>query len=194
MGDRADRPSLARGFGPSALATPANAITAGRVILLPFLVWAMVGGATRLALGIFVLLAATDGLDGLLARRQGATRSGAYLDPLADKVVVLTALAVLAGQGRAPWFAVALMAVREVAVSLWRSVAGRRGVTVPASRAGKLKTVLQLLCVGLFLLAVDSLALVVLWAAVAVSLLSGLDYALRSRDLVRRQTVGGSPP
>ena len=191
MGDRADRASLAAGFGPSALATPANAVTAARVILLPFLVWAMVGGATRLALGIWIVLSASDGVDGLLARRQGATRSGAYLDPLADKVVVLTALAVLAAQRRAPWVAVLLIGVREVAVSLWRSLAGRRGISVPASRAGKLKTLLQLVSVGLFLLPVDPVALAALWAAVAVSLLSGLDYALRSRDLVRRQISTG---
>ena len=191
MGDRADRPSLAPGFGPSALATPANAVTAARVILLPFLVWAMVGGAARLALGIWIVLAASDGVDGLLARRQGATRSGAYLDPLADKVVVLTALAVLAGQRRAPWVAVLLIGVREVAVSLWRSIAGCRGISLPASRAGKLKTLLQLVSVGLFLLPLDPVALAALWASVAVSLLSGLDYAVRSRDLVRRQTARG---
>lgn len=179
MGDRALHPVGA--FGPSALATPANAVTLARVLLLPFLVWAMVGRADGWAFAIWVVLGVSDSVDGIIARRQGATRSGAYLDPLADKVVVLTALAVLAGQRRAPWMAVLLIALREVAVSVWRSAAGRRGVSLPASRAGKLKTVLQILSVGFFLIPVRAVALVLLWAAVAVALLSALDYAARSR-------------
>ena len=177
-----------RGFGPSALATPANAITAARVLLLPFLVWAMVSRTDRLALAIWVVLGVSDSLDGVLARRQGTTRSGAYLDPLADKAVVLTALAVLAGQERAPWVPVLLIALREVAVSLWRSWLARRGVSVPASRAGKVKTVLQIVAVGFFLLPAHTVGLVVLWAAVAVTVISGVDYFLRSRQLAR---VGG---
>src|SRR5687767_12599324 len=137
----------APGFGPTALATPANAVTAGRVLLLPFFVWAAVAGRTGLALAIWIVLGLSDSFDGLLARRQGTTRSGAYLDPLADKAVVLTALAVLAGQRRAPWLPVALIALREIAVSAWRSVFGRRGISVPASRAGKVKTVVQIVSV-----------------------------------------------
>lgn len=182
MGHRAARPPLSV-FGPTALATPANAVTVARVLLLPFLVWAMVARADRLALTVWVALALSDALDGVIARRQGTTRSGAYLDPLADKVVVLTALAVLVGQRRAPWLAVVLIGIREVGVSLWRSVAGRRGVSVPASPVAKVKTALQMLSVGLFMSSLRPAALLVLWAAVVVALVSGYDYARRTRQL-----------
>ena len=188
MGDRADRElgglgglRASRGFGPSALVTPANAVTAGRVIVLPFLVWAMVARADRFALVLWIAVGLSDSLDGVLARRQGATRSGAYLDPLADKAVVLTALAVLAGQHRAPWVAVLVIGVREMAVSLWRSVLARRGASVPASRAGKLKTLLQVLAVGFVLLHVRAAGAFFLWTAVVVALGSAVDYFLRSR-------------
>jgi CDP-diacylglycerol--glycerol-3-phosphate 3-phosphatidyltransferase len=172
-------PAVERHFGPSALATPANAVTAGRVVLLPFLVWAMVARHDGLAVSIWIVLGLSDSLDGLLARRQGATRSGAYLDPLADKMVVLTALAVLAGQHRAPWLAVALIAVREAVISVWRSIAARRGISIPAGRGGKLKTVLQIVSVGFFLIPVRSVALVLLWLAVVVAWASGADYLVR---------------
>lgn len=178
----ARRPSA---FGPSALATPANAVTVARVLLLPFLIWAMAQRADAVALGIWVLLAMSDGVDGVIARRQGTTRSGAYLDPLADKVVVLTALALLSAQHRAPWVAFVLIAAREVVISLWRSVAGRRGVTVPASRAGKLKTLLQMLAVGAFLAHLRVVAPAILWASVVVAFTSAGGYLRRTPELWR---------
>ena len=90
--DVAIRASRRSGFGPSALATPANAVTAARLLVTPLMVLLIVrdGPAWTTVAGWF-LLASTDGLDGYLARRQGTTRSGAFLDPLADKICVLAA-------------------------------------------------------------------------------------------------------
>ena len=86
------------------------------------------------------MLAGTDGLDGWLARRQGTTRSGAFLDPLADKVLVLGAMSALVAIDRWWWVPVALIAAREIAISLYRSWVARQGVSVPARPLAKVKT------------------------------------------------------
>ncbi|HEX6381159.1 MAG TPA: CDP-alcohol phosphatidyltransferase family protein, partial [Acidimicrobiia bacterium] len=109
-------------FGPSALLTPANLVTALRFALtIPLLqVIATDGVSWRATVG-WIILASTDGLDGWLARRDGTTRSGAFLDPLADKFLVLGAMAALVAKGVLWWLPVALIAVREVALSGYRS-------------------------------------------------------------------------
>ena len=83
-----------------------------------------------------------------MARRHGTTRSGAFLDPLADKAVVLGALIALAAQGHLPWLPVVLITVREVGMQVYRSWVGRRGVSIPARNSAKLKTFVQDLAVG----------------------------------------------
>lgn len=171
---------MAAGFGPSALATPANAITVARLLATPFVFAAVLAAAPSwwtLALWIFV--AASDGLDGWLARRQGSTRSGAFLDPLSDKVLVLAAMAALVARSLFWWVPVALIALRELAVSVWRSRAGRRGVSVPARQWAKAKTIVQEVAVGFALLPLSGsapISKVVLWAAVGLTLVTGLDY------------------
>src|ERR671930_1898712 len=132
-------------FGPSALRTPANLVTALRFALtIPLLQLIATDGVSWRATVGWIMLASTDGLDGWLARRDGTTRSGAFLDPLADKFLAIGGLASLAAKGIFPWAAVVLIAAREVGVSLFRTVAGRRGVSMPARNLGKTKTVFQL--------------------------------------------------
>lgn len=171
---------MATGFGPSALATPANAITVGRLLAAPFVVAALLAGAPSWwTLIIWFAVSMTDGIDGWLARRQGSTRSGAFLDPLSDKVLVLGAMAALVVKGLVWWVPVAVIAFREVAVSIWRSRAGRRGVSVPARWWAKAKTVLQELAIGAALVPLANfpgLGTTLLWVAVALTLLTGLDY------------------
>ncbi|MGD9797198.1 MAG: CDP-alcohol phosphatidyltransferase family protein [Acidimicrobiia bacterium] len=168
-------------FGPSALATPANAVTISRVLLTPLLLVSIAGtGASWPGLALWVALSASDGIDGYLARRHGVTRSGAFLDPLADKFLVLGAMAVLVVTDVFWWLPVALVAGREVAMSLYRSVAGRSGVSVPARRSAKLKTVVQEVAVGLAICPAFEdnplLATTVLWAATGLTLLTGAQY------------------
>ncbi len=170
-------------FGPSALLTPANFVTALRFALtIPLLqVIATDGVSWRATVG-WIILASTDGLDGWLARRDGTTRSGAFLDPLADKFLAIGGLASLAARGIFPWVAVILITVREVGVSLYRTVAGRRGISMPARNLGKMKTVFQLVAVGVALCPstaeYSNLALSILWMAVALTVVSGLDIVL----------------
>lgn len=173
-------------FGPSALLTPANAITALRLLAAPLMIaLVMVWGPNW---GIFLLwgvLSFTDGIDGWVARRQGTTRSGAFLDPLADKVVVLGALVALVAKGIIWWLPVAVIAAREVGMSVYRSVAGRRGVSLPARNTAKVKTVLQDVAIALCLvppLAHHSGFLgIAVWVAAALTLFTGGQYFLDAR-------------
>jgi len=97
------------------------------------------------------LLAMSDGIDGWLARKQGTTRSGAFLDPLADKIVVLGAMVALVAKGIVWWLPVVIIAVREIAMSVYRSVVGRHGVSIPARNSAKLKTLVQDIAIGMCL-------------------------------------------
>jgi CDP-diacylglycerol---glycerol-3-phosphate 3-phosphatidyltransferase len=181
---------MATDFGPSALITPANGVTVGRLAATPLLLVMILRlGTSWLALGAWVLLAGTDGLDGWLARRHGTTRSGAFLDPLADKVLVLGALLALVDKGRFWWVPVGLIAVREVGISVYRSRMARRGVSVPARPSAKAKTVLQDVAVGFALLPTTGshhprVATTVLWVAVAFAAVSAAQYLLDGRRFV----------
>ena len=177
-------------FGPSALATPANAVTLARVVALPLLVALIVGTGTEWpALGAWVVLAGSDCVDGWLARRHGATRSGAFLDPLADKILVLGAMFALVAKGRMWWLPVAIITVREVALSAYRSYVGRRGVSVPARLQAKVKTWVQAVAVGLAIAPVAgdgyrAFRVSVLWAAVALTAVTGVQYLWDGRRVI----------
>ncbi len=101
----------------------------------------VVWGATWFNFAVGFIFAASDGLDGYIARRQGTTRSGAFLDPLADKALVLGAMVTLASEGTLPWLPVVLIALREVGMQLYRSWAARRGVSIPAREFGEAQDV-----------------------------------------------------
>lgn len=185
---------MASSFGPSALATPANAVTVARLLFAPPL-WLMiaVSGPSLAAVALWIVLAATDGLDGYLARRHGTTRSGAFLDPLADKALVLGAMWAIVTVDGFWWLPVALVTAREIAISAFRSYWGRRGLAVPATPGAKVKTVVQAVAVGLALLpyVADNeawLASTVLWVAVALTLGTGAQYLIEGR---RATTVDG---
>ncbi len=118
-----------------------------------------------------------------MARRDGATRSGAFLDPVADKLLVLGGLAVLADRGVFAWWAVVLIAAREFGISAYRSLAGRRGIVLPAQKLGKYKAFMQYCAVGFVLLPFTAdyvgLQLFVFGLAVVLTLVSGLEIVRR---------------
>jgi len=181
---------MAAQFGPSALNTPANLVTLGRLVLtLPLLAMIVEGGDSWPAVTLWIALCVTDGIDGVLARRQGTTRSGAFLDPLADKVLVLGAMVALVANDTFWWPPVALIAVREVGIQVFRSYWGKRGLAVPATGLAKAKTVLQEVAVGFGLLpltAVDHtwVANSVLTVALLFTLVSGAQYLGEGRRAV----------
>ena len=180
---------MATSFGPSALATPANAVTLVRLASTPLLLAVVLAAGedgSWLAVGVWFVLSSTDGVDGWLARRHGSTSSGAFLDPLADKVVVLGAMTALVINDVFWWLPVVLIALREVAVSAYRSLVGRRGISVPARTLAKAKTVVQDLAVGFALLPLTaddhpSVANAFLWFAVVLTLVTGAQYLLDGR-------------
>ena len=166
-------------FGQGALATPANFVTLARILVaIPTLSLIRSVGSSWATVGLWFLITATDSLDGWLARRDGATRSGAFLDPVADKLIVIGGLAVLADRGAFPWWPVLLIALREFGISLYRSVAGRRGIVLPAQRLGKYKAFTQYCAVGVVLLPITAdwvgAQHVVLGIALVLTLVSGL--------------------
>ena len=181
-------------FGPSALVTPANAVTVGRLLAAPVYVLMLVAwGASWINVVVGFLLAASDGLDGYIARRQGTTRSGAFLDPLADKALVLSALVTLAIEGHLPWWPVVLIAIREVGMQIYRVWAGRRGVSIPARNSAKVKTFVQDLAVGACLAPPlvhhHGVALVVIWVAAALTVITGGQYLADGRRAFREAGV-----
>ncbi|WP_273651486.1 CDP-diacylglycerol--glycerol-3-phosphate 3-phosphatidyltransferase [Cellulomonas fimi] len=182
----------------------ANVLTVARIVLVPFFAWALLadGGHTvtgrLLATAIFVVAALTDRLDGWLARRSGQiTDLGKLLDPIADKLLVGTALVLLSWLGDLPWWVTVVILVRELGITAMRFFL-LRYVVLPASRGGKLKTVLQSVAIGLYLLPLDQLpaavevvAAVVMGAAVLVTVVTGLDYV---RTAVRIRRAAAVPP
>ena len=186
-------------FGPSALLTPANGITVLRLLATPVVITLiMLWGASWFTFVFGGLLALSDGIDGWLARKQGTTRSGAFLDPLADKVVVLGALVALVAKGIVWWLPVAIIAVREVAMSIYRSVVGRHGVSIPARNSAKIKTLLQDLAIGMCLappLAGHTTVLSAgIWVAAALTVFTGGQYFLDGRRMARRSGSANDGP
>ncbi|WP_298459650.1 CDP-diacylglycerol--glycerol-3-phosphate 3-phosphatidyltransferase [uncultured Cellulomonas sp.] len=167
----------------------ANAVTLARIALVPFFVVALLadGGdsvAWRLtATGIFLLAAVTDRLDGYLARRDNlVTDLGKLLDPIADKLLIGSGLIGLSVLGELSWWVTVVILARELGITAMRFMVLRYAV-MPASRGGKLKTVLQVVAIALYLLPLDRLpsfigvlAAVAMGAAVAVTLVTGVDY------------------
>lgn len=146
--------------------------------------------ASRVAFVAFGVAALTDGFDGFLARRLDlVSEAGKLWDPIADKVLVLAAMAGLVVVGRFPAWAAIVIVVRELAVTALRWAAARRGRGFPASMAGKAKTFAQLLAVLFYILPPGELPAAVervtLGAAVALTVLSGIGYLRRAPALLR---------
>lgn len=169
----------------------ANMLTLLRFVLVPLVVLALLaddggGGWRWVAAGMFVLAALTDRFDGYLARRLGqVTDWGKLVDPIADKALVGASLVTLSSLGDIPWWVTVVVLVRELGVTALR-FAVLRYVVIPASPGGKLKTVLQTVAIAMFLLPLDTLpaalgvlAWVVLAAAVALTVVTGVDYLRR---------------
>ncbi len=173
----------------------ANALTVARIVLVPVMTAALLAsGGThdgwRIAACVaFVVASITDLYDGKLARsRNLVTPFGQVADPIADKALTGAALLGLSWLGLLPWWVTVVMLARELGVTLLRFWVIRHGV-IPASRGGKLKTLLQVLAIGWYLLPLpDMLAVLGPWimgAALIVTVVTGVDYVLRALTLRR---------
>jgi CDP-diacylglycerol---glycerol-3-phosphate 3-phosphatidyltransferase len=185
-------PRVPPGAVPSAgLVNLANELTVLRLVLVPVFVLALVAGGTGwriAAFAVFLVASVTDLLDGRIARRRGLiTDFGKIADPIADKALTGAALITLSVQGELAWWVTAVILARELGVTALRFWVIRHGV-IAASRGGKLKTMLQVLAIALYVLPgiPDLLRAVVMGLAVAVTVVTGADYAIRAVRLRRR--------
>jgi CDP-diacylglycerol---glycerol-3-phosphate 3-phosphatidyltransferase len=173
-----------------------NALTLLRILAVPVVVVALLGetpNGDELAAAVFALAALTDGLDGYFARsRDAVTTFGKLMDPLADKLLITAALVSLVSLNRLQaWVAMVIIA-REIAVTGLRAIAAERGVVIAASRLGKLKTVLQIAAIFALIAAnpAPTWVDVLLYVAVAVTLISGADYFLGIRKRLAEAQAG----
>jgi len=180
------------------IASWANAITTARLLLSPVMFWAIPNHprGAWIAFTLWFVLCFSDGIDGYVARRRGPTPAGAFLDPLADKVLILGAMFTLVSTGVFWVVPVLIIAARELIISVYRVIVSGRGVSVPASQLAKYKTFAQQLAVGFALLpwtALDATWLWkgLLWAAVVLALVSGAQYLFDARN---PQGVSASSP
>ena len=181
---------------PVPLLNIANILTVSRLVLVPVFLAALFAedghqiGWRLAAFGVFAVASFTDHVDGNLARKHGLiTDFGKIADPIADKALTGAALVGLSLLGELPWWVTVVIAVREVGVTLLRFWVIRHGV-IPASRGGKAKTLVQVLAIGLYLLPLPSflepVAIVLMGAAVVLTIVTGVDYVIRAVRLRAR--------
>ena len=185
-----------------------NSLTLARIFLVPLLVVVLLTkfeGAILFGIGkellgalIFGVAAWTDWLDGFLARRrQEVTTLGQLMDPLADKLLITAALVSLVQMDLAPAWMVAIILGRELAVTVLRSLAYSRGVTIPASRLGKAKMMSQVIAILLLILGRENLqqffivGQVALWVVLGTALFSAVDYYRRFTQVATDPRLGG---
>ena len=183
-----DSPAGAMHHVGNFLTNPANLITTARIVASPIAFFLILtseetGGASWLAFALGWIFAATDLLDGWLARKYDLiSRSGAFLDPLADKIVVLGAMFCLVAVDRYGWIPVALITIREALITVFRSYWVKHNRAVPARKLGKWKSIFQgiALQAALFppFINLEWLVQALLWFVVAFTLYSGLRYLL----------------
>ncbi len=172
----------------------ANVLTVVRILMVPFFVWFLLlddgrDGLFRwLAVLVFAVAIYTDKLDGDLARSRGLiTDFGKIADPIADKLLIGSALVMLSVLGELWWWVTIVILVREIGITLLRFAVIRYGV-MPASRGGKLKTVVQTVAILLFLIPLQSIAgdwawwpaAAVMAAAVVITVVTGVDYVVQA--------------
>ena len=172
----------------------ANIITALRILVAPVFLWMVIidGGEDGLwrwfAALLFIAAIATDGIDGALARKRNlVTTSGILLDPIADKVLIGGALVALALVSDLPWWVVVVIMTREIGITLLRFFVLANRV-IPASRGGKLKTILQAITVSSWLVPtwvllgdwVGVLNWVLMGLVIVITLVTGVDYLVKA--------------
>ena len=185
---------VSSGDTPASNGNIANIITVIRILLAPLFIWLLLAdngdmGALRYtAAALFIIAIATDSLDGILARRNNLiTNVGIILDPIADKVLIGGALITLSILGELWWWVTIVIMVREIGITVFRFVVLSKRV-IPASKAGKLKTVVQAVAISLFLVPLFTLwgdwvlwiNWIVMAAAFVLTVYTGIEYLVQA--------------
>ncbi len=175
-----------------------NKLTMFRVVLIPFFVFFLLapffeGYGNYIATVIFIVASLTDMLDGRIARKYNlVTNFGKFMDPLADKLLVCSAMICLIERGKLASWIVIIIIAREFIISGFRLIASDNGVVIAASYWGKFKTVFQMLMVIVLMLdlpyaAFDVIGTVLTWIALALTILSLVDYIIKNRAVLKEQ-------
>lgn len=173
----------------------ANKLTMFRIILIPFFIISLyIFGVPSIAPAlIFSVAALTDMLDGHLARsRNLVTTFGKFMDPIADKLLVISAQVLLVELGILPGWAVFIIISREIIISAFRIIAADKGKVIAASIYGKIKTVTQLVAVIMILLGLNfgmNLAIIVFYLSVIFTVLSGIDYIVKNISVLNIKDI-----
>lgn len=186
-------PSAPQQAKPSNFNVP-NVLTSLRILVIPLFAWLVLRSESQhtswmlWSLACFVALMITDKLDGDIARAKNLiTDFGKIADPIADKALISTALICLNITGSLPIWITVVILVREIGITIWRMFELRKGNVVPASKGGKLKTVLQTIAVALYLVPPPGIfhyiALAVMLVAVVVTAVTGVQYIVDSMKL-----------
>lgn len=194
-----DADHLAHPSNRASMFNLANALTLLRLLLVPLFAWLLLAhggdddGLRWWAAVVFLVAIATDWADGDLARRQEVvTDVGKIADPIADKALIGAALVGLSVLGELPWWVTVVVLAREIGITALRFVVIRHGV-IPASWGGKVKTTLQAVALVLLIVPLDGFwhttGLVVMYAAVVVTVVTGIDYVLQAVRM-RRDAAG----
>lgn len=171
-----------------------NKLTTFRVVLIPFFVFFLltdlVGSWGKwIALAIFIVASLTDFFDGYLARKYNlVTNFGKFMDPLADKLLVCSAMICLIEKGAIPSWIVTIIIAREFIISGFRLIASDNGVVIAASYWGKFKTVFQMVMICLMIADIKQIAIVttvVMYIALALTVISLVDYLIKNKDVMK---------
>lgn len=175
-----------------------NKLTIFRVILIPFFVFFVLTPyfpeyGKYIAVAIFITASLTDLLDGKIARKYNlVTNFGKFMDPLADKLLVCSALICLVSNGKLPAWIVIIIISREFIISGFRLIASDNGIVIAAGYWGKFKTTFQMLMVIVLILDIgtpffDMLGLILTYVALALTIISLFDYLIRNKDVLKEQ-------
>ncbi|QXM06088.1 CDP-diacylglycerol--glycerol-3-phosphate 3-phosphatidyltransferase [Crassaminicella indica] len=174
----------------------ANKLTIARIVLVPVFMIVLLNKipyGMYIAAAIFIIAAITDTLDGYIARsRNQVTKFGKFIDPLADKLLVTAALVCLVQMGKLPAWIVVVIISREYTISILRAVAASEGIVIAASWWGKLKTITQIIAIVAILLNNYPFSLIgfpfstiMLWIAVILTIVSGVDYLYLNKQVLK---------
>ena len=167
----------------------ANKLTMLRVVMIPAFVivlYADFEGCRYVALALFAIASFTDFLDGYIARsRNLVTDFGKFMDPLADKVLVMTAMLMFVSWGQMPVWVLAVVLARELAVSGLRMIAATEGKVIAAAWSGKVKTASTMVCIILMLLPIPPVLNTVCWGIILVTTVySGVEYFTKNKHVI----------
>lgn len=168
-----------------------NKLTLLRILMIPVFIIILMTGHSYISAIIFILASATDALDGHIARKYNlVTNFGKIMDPLADKILVVSALVCLVELGVVAGWMVIVILAREFTITGLRTVAAAQGIVIAAGWSGKIKTILQMIAVPALLLQNwpfsyigFPFATVMLWAAVVMTIISGVEYVIKNKSV-----------